>query len=249
MELLQGPSVNTSCQGLARCIPGRKGPARISSWTGSLSGTLQPSSPLIPPGLPGNSNPCPPVAAFSASPLSGQFPLAVQFTDQSSMAPITWQWDFGDGTPNSTLQSPAHAYASPGSYTVTLTVSNAYGTSTIQKTDYITVTPPPPFLEGWSYRKLHTLAGSPSGVLTDYQVRFKVYNTTGIDAGENVYLGSQVKPDFSDIRFTTEDNTLLPTGSRRSGPPMRSSGSKSPPLPHPGPDIPLLWEPCCLLTQ
>ena len=126
------------------------------------------------------------------------------------MAPTTWQWDFGDGTPNSTLQNPTHTYSSTGSYPVTLTVSNAYGTSTIQKTDYITVTPPPPFLEGWSYRKLHTLAGSPSGVLTDYQVRFKVFNTTGIDAGENVYLGSQVKPDFSDIRFTTGDNTLLP---------------------------------------
>ena len=42
-----------------------------------------------------------------------------------------------------------------------------------------------------------------------YQVRFKVYNTTGTDTGENVYLGSNVKPDFSDIRFTTTDNTVL----------------------------------------
>ena len=36
---------------------------------------------------PGEPNPRPPVAAFSATPLSGQSPLAVQFTDQSSMAP------------------------------------------------------------------------------------------------------------------------------------------------------------------
>ena len=69
--------------------------------------------------------------------------------------------------------------------------------------------PPPPFLNGWSYRKLHTIAGSTSGALTDYQVRFKVYNTTGTDTGENVYLGSNVKPDFSDLRFTTNDNTVL----------------------------------------
>jgi hypothetical protein len=88
-------------------------------------------------------------------------------------------------------------------------VTNAHGTSTIQKTDYITVTPPQPFLPGWANRKLHTLSGSTSGVLTDYQVRFKIYNTTGTDSGENVYLGSHVKSDFSDLRFTTTDNTVL----------------------------------------
>ncbi len=157
----------------------------------------------------GEVNPVPPTASFTADPQSGQTPLAVQFTDQSSMAPTTWQWDFGDGTPNSTLQNPTHTYSGTGKKTVTLTVSNTYGTSTLQKTDYITVLPPPPFLDGWSYRKLHTISGSPSGVLTDYPIRFKVYNTTGTDTGENVYLGSHVNPDFSDLRFTTPDNTLL----------------------------------------
>ena len=53
--------------------------------------------------------------------------------------------------------------------------------------------------------------------LTDHQVRFKVYNTTGTDAGENVYLGSNVKPDFSDIRFTTTDNTLIPSWVQETG--------------------------------
>ena len=130
---------------------------------------------------PGEPNPSPPVAAFSATPLSGQFPLAVQFTDQSSMAPTSWQWDFGDATPTSTLQNPAHTYSSPGNYTVTLTVPMHTEPAQSRKTDYITVTPPPPFLSGWSYRKLHTIAGSASGALTDYQVRFKVYNTTGTD--------------------------------------------------------------------
>ena len=111
---------------------------------------------------------------------------------------------------NSTLQNPAHTYSSAGNYTVTLTITNTYGNSTIQKPNYITVTPASTFLSGWSYRKLHTISGSASGDLTDYQVRFKVYNTTGTDIGENVYLGSNVKPDFSDIRFTTPDNTPIP---------------------------------------
>jgi gliding motility-associated-like protein len=29
-----------------------------------------------------------------------------------------WHWDFGDGTPNSTVQNPVHTYATPGTYSV-----------------------------------------------------------------------------------------------------------------------------------
>ncbi|MBD3178690.1 MAG: S8 family serine peptidase, partial [Candidatus Latescibacteria bacterium] len=39
----------------------------------------------------------PPVAAFSGSPTSGDAPLTVNFTDQSSNSPTSWSWDFGDG--------------------------------------------------------------------------------------------------------------------------------------------------------
>ncbi len=38
-----------------------------------------------------------PVAAFSASPLSGIAPLTVQFIDQSTGSPTQWEWSFGDG--------------------------------------------------------------------------------------------------------------------------------------------------------
>ncbi|MDX1545568.1 MAG: PKD domain-containing protein [Rhodothermales bacterium] len=43
--------------------------------------------------------------------------------------PITYLWDFGDGT-TSTQQNPTHTYGEPGTYTVTLSVSNAAGTDT-----------------------------------------------------------------------------------------------------------------------
>ncbi len=198
----------------------------------------------------GEVNPVPPTASFTADPQSGQTPLAVQFTDQSSMAPTTWQWDFGDGTPNSTLQNPTHTYSGTGKKTVTLTVSNTYGTSTLQKTDYITVLPPPQFLDGWSYRKLHTISGSPSGVLTDYPIRFKVYNTTGTDTGENVYLGSNVKPDFSDLRFTNPDNTvtqLLGPGDRVQLCGRLGQGSLH--LHRRCPGIPVSWESFCTVAQ
>ena len=198
----------------------------------------------------GEPNPSPPIAAFSASPVSGQVPLLVQFTDVSSISPTSWQWDFGDATPTSTLQSPAHTYSSPGNYTVTLTVTNAYGTSTIQKIAYITVTPPPPFLDGWSYRKLHTISGSASGALTDYQVRFKVYNTTGTDTGENVYLGSHVKPDFSDLRFTTIDNTVLTYWVQETGSNYAVVWVKVPSIPTTGTQMYLYYgNSVCILSQ
>ncbi len=82
-----------------------------------------------------------PVAAFSGTPTEGLAPLAVQFTDASTNMPTAWSWTFGDGG-TSTAQSPSHSYATAGSYTVSLTASNAYGSDPETKTAYITVTQP-----------------------------------------------------------------------------------------------------------
>ncbi len=84
----------------------------------------------------------PPTAAFTGSPTSGSAPLTVSFTDQST-GPDSWSWDFGD-TGTSTLQNPDHIYTTAGTYTVSLTVTNAYGNDVVTKTDYITVTVPQP---------------------------------------------------------------------------------------------------------
>jgi len=80
-----------------------------------------------------------PVAEFSATPTSGKMPLTVAFTDTSTGLPTKWKWNFGDGT-SSTIQNPKHKYSKAGSYTVTLTATNAAGSSMITKTDYIKVT-------------------------------------------------------------------------------------------------------------
>lgn len=81
-----------------------------------------------------------PIAAFSASPTSGNFPLTVSFTDQSYRFPTSWWWDFGDGTPGSDLQHPTHEYASGGIYDVRLYATNGVGTDTLLRADYIAVT-------------------------------------------------------------------------------------------------------------
>jgi PKD repeat protein len=66
----------------------------------------------------------PPVADFAISGpafCSGE----VSFTDMSSLAD-SWLWSFGDGN-TSVAQNPTHSYASSGTYTVSLTVTNGYG--------------------------------------------------------------------------------------------------------------------------
>jgi gliding motility-associated-like protein len=82
-----------------------------------------------------------PVPAFTATPLSGCSPLLVNFTDQSTGA-TSWVWDLGNGV-ISNQQNPSTVYVTPGTYTVTLTVSNANGSQTLTKTNYITVNNPP----------------------------------------------------------------------------------------------------------
>ncbi len=80
----------------------------------------------------------PPIAAFSASPVSGKKPLTVKFTDKSTGSPTFWSWNFGDKS-TSTTKNPMHKYTKAGKYTVSLTVKNAAGSNTRIKLKYITV--------------------------------------------------------------------------------------------------------------
>jgi PKD repeat protein len=77
-------------------------------------------------------------AAFSATPRSGQPPLTVTFTNNSSGAYTASLWNFGDGL-TSTLTNPTHVYTAIGTYTVTLTISGATGSDTETKPAYIMV--------------------------------------------------------------------------------------------------------------
>ncbi|MDA3911865.1 MAG: C25 family cysteine peptidase [Bacteroidales bacterium] len=81
----------------------------------------------------------PPIANFAASPTSTCDGI-VQFTDASLNAD-TWSWDFGDGN-SSTAQNPVYTYTVNGTYTVALTVNNAYGNDTHTEVDYVVVDMP-----------------------------------------------------------------------------------------------------------
>jgi PKD repeat protein len=91
----------------------------------------------------GSDTPDPPVAAFTGFPVSGEAPLVVLFTDESTNTPTSWLWDFGDGL-FSTDQNPFHTFTLAGSYDVALRATNDGGDDLLLKHDYITVTEPPP---------------------------------------------------------------------------------------------------------
>ncbi len=88
--------------------------------------------------------PPPPIAEFSATPLSGQLPLEVTLTDLSTGGPITSRlWDFGD-TNTSTAVNPIHTYTQPGEYTVSLTLTGPGGIDSESKVGYVNVMAPVP---------------------------------------------------------------------------------------------------------
>lgn len=69
-----------------------------------------------------------PIASASADVTSGPAPLTVQFDSTGSRdpdgTPITYEWDFGDGSAVSTEENPTHTYTEEGNYTARLTVTD-----------------------------------------------------------------------------------------------------------------------------
>lgn len=81
---------------------------------------------------------------FIATPNTGYATItSMAFTDGTTSNPLypvtTWSWNFGDGGATSSLQNPTKTYSTPGTYTVSLTATNAGGSATHTKTGYVTV--------------------------------------------------------------------------------------------------------------
>lgn len=80
------------------------------------------------------SDPPAPVANFTSAAAASP-PLTLQLTDTSTGGPTSWAWDFDDDTvTDSTAQNPTHTFPSTGTFPVTLTVDNGFGTDSITKT-------------------------------------------------------------------------------------------------------------------
>jgi glucose/arabinose dehydrogenase len=80
--------------------------------------------------LPGNHAP---TVSASVSPKTGVAPLSVNFSSTGAdpdSDPITYDWDFGDGSPHSSAQNPSHVYSKAANWVATVTVSDNRGMST-----------------------------------------------------------------------------------------------------------------------
>lgn len=72
-----------------------------------------------------------PVIAFDTPPtcISDNNTVFTNHTTIADNSALTYQWDFGDGTPIQTAQNPVHKYQSTGDFKITLTVTSAYNCS------------------------------------------------------------------------------------------------------------------------
>ena len=103
-----------------------------------------------------------PVANFSANFTNIAVGGQVQFTDLSTGTPTTWSWSFPGGTPaTSTLQNPPLiTYNTGGQYSVTLTITNIWGTANMVKTNYITVSSTAPPVANFTANQTNIGTGS-----------------------------------------------------------------------------------------
>ncbi|MEO5673748.1 MAG: kelch repeat-containing protein [Chitinophagales bacterium] len=116
------------------------------------------------------------VTALNASDTSVCEKFCIDFNDQSTNNPTSWQWIFPGGTPaSSNDQNPAGiCYATPGIYDVTLITANANGSDTLTLSNYITVNPTPAFPSITQVG--YTLTSS---FATSYQWQFNSYDIPG----------------------------------------------------------------------
>jgi gliding motility-associated-like protein len=78
-----------------------------------------------------------PIADFTPSPSSGIIPLNVTFSNGSTGSGLSYSWDLGDNT-TSTDQDPTHSYATIGTFTATLYVTDINGCTDETSADIIT---------------------------------------------------------------------------------------------------------------
>ncbi len=124
-------------------------------------------------------------AAFLVSTTSPKVGNTVTFTDNSSGDPISWEWDFGDGT-TSTEQNPSHQYFSAGTYTVRLTVTWAGGVTDTAETQITVIEVVIP-TEG-----------------------YMVYDDAGLAAGEPADIWVWSGADWGMEAGTTDGNYVAP---------------------------------------
>jgi len=128
-----------------------------------------------------------PIAEFTADTLNGLAPLRVKFTDKSSGTIATRLWDFGDGNTSAEI-NPVHIYNTPGTFTVTLSLTGPLGSDVKMEENLITVTEPD---------LIANFSADPVEGLNPLTVQFK-------DSSSGLIIGWEW--DFGDGNTSSEQN-------------------------------------------
>lgn len=152
-----------------------------------------------------------PTAAFSGTPLSGEAPLTVAFTDASEDT-TSWAWNFGDGG-TSTEQHPTHVYATPGLYTVSLVATNDMGSDTETKVDYVLVIDPNPIPQPyWPWAREVTEEHQGAGVV-EHPLIVRHSMTMNAQGQADIRYYPLVKHGHW-VRLAIHTHSTLPAGAR-----------------------------------
>lgn len=126
-----------------------------------------------------STNQPPIIQSVQASVTSGGAPLNVNFsvsaTDNEN-EPLSYSWNFGDGSPLSTEQNPSHVYEQNGQYTVRVTVSD--GTNQTISDSIIIKVGTPPIIETFN---ITSPSDTPGGNITFRAGDIIQYNATASD--------------------------------------------------------------------
>ena len=138
-----------------------------------------------------------PVAQFTGNPISGTFPLTVNFSNTSTGTITSYAWTFGDGG-TSTVAAPSHSYAAAGVYTVSLTVTGPGGSNTQTRNNYVTVTTAAPVAQftgspiSGTFPLTVNFSNTSTGTITSYAWTFGDGGTSTVAAPSHSYAAAGV---------------------------------------------------------
>ena len=162
-----------------------------------------------------------PEAAFSAQPDSGDAPLTVTFSNQTTGDVTSYEWDFtSDGTVDSTDANPQHTYDDPGNYVATLRAFGPGGETSTTATITVTAPAVPPVV---SFEAQPSSGTAPLSVtltiLTDpatYTAFTWDFNNDGVpdNTTDNPATATYNEPGDYTITLTLENNGVTASESQ-----------------------------------